>query len=272
LGCPNFFKYHPEATLGEYCGRFGYNENVLKEAVVRKRPDIRKSDRDTAFLSLIKEMDIRGETDAAYKQAFKDTIMTKTENAVKAEKDYNGLSYPGIRDLYFSAKAEEEQASDDSGSAKADKQRHISEGAKKSRYSTGIYTDAIYEFCKTSSEFFTGYLAETRNEDLPANADELIDADDKESITDDGWEIISISLDMSVERLIKKFSSCTHLLIKLSEDNPTSPGELPNKRHIRAFLVGISEGALCVRIRAGIRNSRIESVEPMISSFRNQHT
>lgn len=101
MGCPNFFKFHPEASFGQYCERFDYEEDKLKNAV--KASEIyagiemvgTSPGTDTVMLAL-KRMDIQGVTDSLYKnqkdtevheKAIEEHIISDQEIQVDSEAD-----------------------------------------------------------------------------------------------------------------------------------------------------------------------------------------
>jgi hypothetical protein len=71
MGCPNFFKYHPSATIEDYAKRFGYNTEVLKSAVKRtKEYEISKNryggNERVAMTEAVLALDTNSATDALY--------------------------------------------------------------------------------------------------------------------------------------------------------------------------------------------------------------
>lgn len=89
MGCTNFFKYHPDATLSDYAKRFGYDANALERAV-RKTVEYRErpfSDEQIVLKEALLSLDARGLTDILYeRQKIEQTLpyMT-TQSAVHSE-------------------------------------------------------------------------------------------------------------------------------------------------------------------------------------------
>lgn len=70
MGCPNFFKYHPKATLDQYCERFHYKKEELAQKV-RKTPIYEKflgsnTPDETKIMSALLELDTAKLTDKIY--------------------------------------------------------------------------------------------------------------------------------------------------------------------------------------------------------------
>jgi hypothetical protein len=73
LGCPSFFRYHPNATLQEYSQRFGFDEEILKQTLMqaefyKNNGQRRETNEDNVFRQILLELDKRDLTDVLYGQ------------------------------------------------------------------------------------------------------------------------------------------------------------------------------------------------------------
>jgi hypothetical protein len=73
LGCPSFFRYHPNATLQEYSQRFGFDEDILKQTLMqtefyRSKEQRRDTNEDNVFRQILLDLDKRDLTDVLYDQ------------------------------------------------------------------------------------------------------------------------------------------------------------------------------------------------------------
>lgn len=282
MGCPNFFKYHPDATLGEYCSKFGYDEKLLKETISKESPGIGKINDDAAYLSSVKEMDLKGETDRLYEKAVDESSKDKTENALRAESGYNGLSYPDAsskEDAYKAHELPEKYSDIDDSRIRTDEHiipkdadykhiRRISERLERPEYEPGIYRSASYEFSvKTDYMTLSDYIGHIDMEDgiLPADASTSETAESPENTeNEDEWETISIPIDVSDKDYVETLLSCRHVTIRFADDkkNSTQRKGIERCKMTRAVMIGISDGLAYVRIKNGIGDLKVESLEP----------
>jgi hypothetical protein len=78
MGCVNFFKYHPDATLDQYCKKFKYDRNVLAEMVKKTEQYSQMSSEipeEKKIMTALFELDNAKMTDVIYK-----TEQTRQQN------------------------------------------------------------------------------------------------------------------------------------------------------------------------------------------------
>ena len=96
MGCTNFFKYHPDATLSDYAKRFGYDANALERAV-RKTEEYREmrsfSNEQIVLKEVLLSLDARGLTDTLYERQRLEQVLpyVTTQSAV-----HSGFSFTPI--------------------------------------------------------------------------------------------------------------------------------------------------------------------------------
>ncbi|MFH0949023.1 MAG: hypothetical protein V1802_00880 [Candidatus Aenigmatarchaeota archaeon] len=68
MGCPNFFKFHTNATLDQYCKRFGYDQDILEQTVKKTEQynAVSAPNEEQRMLNALLHMDEMKMTDGLY--------------------------------------------------------------------------------------------------------------------------------------------------------------------------------------------------------------
>lgn len=96
MGCPNFFKYHKNATVDDYAERFGYNAQSLKEAIKSSGMlDKYQPESNTSMVNALIEMDNMKLTKNLYESVNKQNYLAhQVENDAPISAGHEAIQTP----------------------------------------------------------------------------------------------------------------------------------------------------------------------------------